>query len=105
MLGKKIINWVTTARIVTGLIVMGYCLTHFLNHAAGIISLEAMDLVRVYVSGFWRLPVIKPVVPSALIIHVVVSLFLFFRSRSFSGLLTGVNEYGIRLAKDPAWMN
>ena len=105
MLGKKIINWVTTARIVTGLIVMGYCLTHYLNHAAGIISLEAMDLVRVYVSGFWRLPVIKPVAPSALIIHVVVSLFLFFRSRSFSGLLTGANQYGITHAKDPAWMN
>ena len=60
----------TVARLVTGLLLMVYCLGHFFNHAMGLISIEAMDWARAYFMGFWRAPVLYWVIPAALIIHI-----------------------------------
>ncbi len=45
-------------RLATGLTLFFYVLTHNLNHALGLISLEAMDAGRIPFLAFWRfLPV------------------------------------------------
>jgi adenylate cyclase len=44
-------------RLVTGLIVALFVVGHFLNHALGVVSIEAMDRVRVMLAAWWRSPV------------------------------------------------
>ena len=43
-----------TLRLVTGLTIAAYVTGHFLNHALGIVSLEAMDLLRRVLAAWWR---------------------------------------------------
>jgi adenylate cyclase len=41
-------------RLVTGLAIAAYVAGHFLNHALGIVSVEAMDALRRVLSAWWR---------------------------------------------------
>src|SRR6185295_6512135 len=41
-------------RLVTGLVIAAYVTGHFLNHALGIVSVEAMDALRRVLSAWWR---------------------------------------------------
>jgi adenylate cyclase len=36
-------DWVQRLRLVTGLVLLAYLLTHFVNHALGLVSLAAME--------------------------------------------------------------
>ena len=44
-------RWV---RLITGLIIACYVVPHFLNHALGIASIDAMDRVREVLAAWWR---------------------------------------------------
>ena len=57
-------------RLISGLIVMFYSFGHLLNHALGIISLEAMEQFRILFSNVWRSPLLYWVVPAALLVHI-----------------------------------
>src|SRR5439155_20867130 len=41
-------------RLVSGLVLLTYLATHFINHAPGLISLEAMEAGRTWFIAFWR---------------------------------------------------
>ena len=41
-------------RLGTGLVLFGFALSHFLNHALGLVSLEVMEAAQAVRSGFWR---------------------------------------------------
>lgn len=41
-------------RLLTGLVIAAYVAGHFLNHALGIVSVEAMDALRRPLSAWWR---------------------------------------------------
>ena len=41
-------------RLGTGLVLFGFALSHFLNHALGLVSLPVMEAVQEVRSGFWR---------------------------------------------------
>jgi adenylate cyclase len=43
-------------RLVSGLILLTYLATHFINHALGLISLEAMEAGRAWFLALWRNP-------------------------------------------------
>lgn len=43
-----------TLRLATGLTIAAYVTGHFLNHALGIVSLEAMDALRRVLAAWWR---------------------------------------------------
>jgi adenylate cyclase len=42
------------ARTVTGLVLIAYLATHFLNHALGLVSLAAMEAGRPWFLLVWR---------------------------------------------------
>ena len=44
-------------RLFSGLVMLAYVTMHLLNHALGLISLEAMDAVLSYVIRIWGNPV------------------------------------------------
>lgn len=60
-------------RLYSGLFLFVFVLTHLLNHSLGLISLELMEQVRVYRSGFWRFLPISILLYLALLTHFILA--------------------------------
>jgi adenylate cyclase len=73
--------WLRQARIVSGLVLMAFALTHFLNHALGLVSMELMEAVRGAVV-FWHWPWGWPIVALAIAVHMTAALLALYRRRS-----------------------
>jgi adenylate cyclase len=70
-------------RLVTGLVLFGYVSTHLLNHALGLISLQAAEAGRLWFLAFWRsLPGTLVLYPS-LLTHVGLALWALYQRRHF----------------------
>ena len=69
-------------RLVSGLILFAYVLTHNLNHALGIISVEALEAGRGVFLAFWRLEPVEFALFLALLLHVGVALVALYRRQS-----------------------
>ncbi|MGH7187174.1 MAG: adenylate/guanylate cyclase domain-containing protein, partial [Pseudomonadota bacterium] len=75
-------NIIGQVRLATGLILFAYLLSHFLNHALGLISLDAMELGRRPFLGLWRNPIGTIALYGALLIHMGLALWSLYRRRS-----------------------
>jgi adenylate cyclase len=80
--------WIIRLRLTTGLILFGYLVMHFTNHALGLWSLEAMEAGRRWFLALWRYPPVSAVLYLALLTHI---------SLAFWSL------YGRRTLRMPAW--
>jgi len=69
-------------RVTCGLILLTYLTTHFLNHALGIVSLDAMERGRVWFLLLWRNPLATVALYSALITHGLLGLWALYRRRT-----------------------
>lgn len=69
-------------RLATGLILFSYVLTHNLNHALGLISLEAMDWGRIPFLAFWRFPPIEILFLLSLVAHFALGLRALYNRHS-----------------------
>src|SRR6188768_2793784 len=49
--------WIRPVRLGCGLLMLTYLLTHFSNHALGLISLQVMEAGRIWFLTLWRNPV------------------------------------------------
>ena len=65
-------------RLVTGLIVALFVVGHFTNHALGVVSIEAMDRVRVVLAAWWRSPVGSVLLYGSLVTHFVLALISLY---------------------------
>src|SRR6267143_3846176 len=74
--------WVRPLRLWCGLILFAYLLTHFSNHALGLISLRAMETGRVWFLALWRNPVGETLLFGALLVHWLLALWLLYRRRT-----------------------
>ena len=68
-------------RLTTGLILLTYVTTHLLNHALGLISLDAMAEGRAWFVGFWRFPLCTAALYVALLMHFLLALWAMYRRR------------------------
>jgi len=68
-------------RLTAGLILLTYLATHFINHALGLISLDAMEAGRVWFLAFWRNPIASILLYSALITHLSLAFYSLYRRR------------------------
>lgn len=66
-------------RLVTGLIVAAFVIGHFLNHALGVVSIEAMDRTRAMLAAWWRSPVGTVLLYGSLLTHFVLALISLYR--------------------------
>jgi adenylate cyclase len=66
-------------RLVTGLVIAAFVVGHFLNHALGVVSIEAMDRLRVMLAYWWRSPVGTVLLYGALLTHFVLALISLYR--------------------------
>ncbi|MBV9566768.1 MAG: (2Fe-2S)-binding protein, partial [Hyphomicrobiales bacterium] len=76
-------SWVQRLRLASGLVLFSYVLTHFLNHAVGLISLDAMIAV-----DHWRVAITRSVpgtlvLVAALVIHVALAIWRIAGIRSW----------------------
>lgn len=84
-------------RLVTGLVLVAYAATHLLNHAIGLISLDAMERGRGIFLAFWRAEPIEATLLLSLITHPLFALWSLWQRRSLrlrpheiAQLVTGV---------------
>lgn len=62
-------------RLAAGLVLFAFVLTHYLNHVAGIVSVEWMEAAQVWHRGFWRFPPVEAVLVAALLTHAGLALW------------------------------
>ena len=75
-------GWFRPLRLWCGLILFTYLLTHFSNHALGLISLDAMAWGRVWFLALWRNPIGTTALYGALLVHWLLGLWLIYRRRT-----------------------
>lgn len=73
---------IAITRLVTGLVLFFYVLTHSLNHALGLISLAAMEGGRVVFLAFWRFEPIEMALLLAILLHFLIGLRAIYRRKS-----------------------
>ncbi len=69
-------------RLVSGLVLFSFALTHFLNHALGHISVETMEAAQAWRRGFWRSLPGTWLLYGALGVHIVLALYKLVGRRS-----------------------
>jgi adenylate cyclase len=66
-------------RLWAALIIAAYVVMHLLNHAAGLVSLEAMEAVRRVMRAIWGNPVVNPILMTAFGVHFLLALTALYR--------------------------
>ena len=72
---------VRRTRLVTGLILLTYLSTHLLNHALGLISLDAMEWGRQWFLLLWRNPIGTAALYGALLTHLSLAIWALYQRR------------------------
>ncbi|HEX9262857.1 MAG TPA: adenylate/guanylate cyclase domain-containing protein [Candidatus Binatia bacterium] len=72
---------VRRTRLVTGLVLLTYLATHLLNHALGLISLDAMEGGRVWFLALWRNPAGTAALYTSLLTHFSLALWSLYQRR------------------------
>lgn len=70
-------------RFASGVVLMAFVLTHLLNHALLLISLEAAEAARLWFLILWRNPVGTVLLYGAIAVHFVLALVALYRRRTF----------------------
>jgi adenylate cyclase len=74
-------GWLRAARIYSGLLLMAFVVTHYLNHALGLHSTDLMEATRLLLV-FWHQPLVWPLLAVAILIHMAASLIALYRRRT-----------------------
>src|SRR4051812_26732394 len=69
-------------RLVTGLVLGAFLLTHFSNHALGLVSVEAMEAGRAWFNRLWRNPVSTVILYGSVLVHFLLALLALYRRRT-----------------------
>ena len=72
---------VRRVRLISGLILFAYVLTHFVNHGLGIVSIAAMEAMLSVVYPIWSYPPVTFVLYGALVIHMTLALYALWQRR------------------------
>ncbi|MBM3572064.1 MAG: adenylate/guanylate cyclase domain-containing protein [Alphaproteobacteria bacterium] len=73
-------------RLISGLTLLAYVVSHFLNHSLGLISLNAMEWGRAWFIGFWRTWPASTALYAAIVIHIALALWSLYRRRRLLGM-------------------
>ncbi|MEO8134054.1 MAG: adenylate/guanylate cyclase domain-containing protein [Betaproteobacteria bacterium] len=69
-------------RLIAGLIMFSYLISHFTNHMVGLISLDAMEAVLQVLYGFWSFPVVSWALYGAFAVHFGLALWALWQRRT-----------------------
>jgi len=68
-------DWPQKIRLASGLVLFAFALTHFLNHAAGIFSIDALESIQTVRRAIWRSWPGSALLYAALVLHVALALW------------------------------
>jgi adenylate cyclase len=74
---------VRQVRLACGLVLFAYLVSHFLNHALGNISVEALAAGVHYHTMFWQFPPVAIVFYTAVLIHTCLGIWALYQRRQF----------------------
>jgi len=74
---------VRQVRLVCGIILFSYVVSHFLNHALGNISVDAMEIGVYYHTAFWRFLPVAIVFYAAALTHMGLGVYSLYQRRQF----------------------
>ena len=86
------------ARLWSGVVLFLFVTSHFLNHALGLISLEAMETGLVVFAAVWRNPVGTILLYGSLIAHVLTTLLRLYTRRTLRMHVWEYLQLGLALA-------
>jgi adenylate cyclase len=66
-------------RLFTGLVLLTYLATHFINHALGLISLDAMEAGRAWFLALWRNPLATAALYGSLTVHLSLAFYALYK--------------------------
>lgn len=69
-------------RLISGLILLVYVVTHFIDHSLGIVSIAAMEGMLSVVYPIWSYPPVTLLLYGALILHMALALFALWQRRT-----------------------
>jgi len=70
-------------RLVCGLVLFAYVTSHFLNHALGNISVEAMEIGVAYHTAFWQFLPVAVAFYTAVLLHTSLGIWALYQRREF----------------------
>lgn len=91
-------SWSRDIRLVSGLILLVFVTTHFLNHAIGIFGLDAMERVQDWRYNVWHSRFGTILLYGALVIHPVFALLRVVQRRTFKMPLREMLQIALGLA-------
>jgi adenylate cyclase len=91
-------------RLLTGLILFAYVTTHFINHALGLVSLDAMEAGRYWFLGFWRSSVGTVLLYGALLVHIGLAFLALYERRTLRMPLWEAAQLALGLCIPPLLM-
>src|SRR4051794_2321850 len=74
---------VRQVRMVCGVVLFSYLLSHFLNHALGNISLDALAIGVYYHTSFWQFPPVAVAFYAAIAAHAGLGIWALYEGRQF----------------------
>jgi len=75
---------VRQVRLVCGMVLFGYLVSHFLNHALGNISMDALAVGVHYHTLFWQFLPVAIALYTAMLLHGGLGLWALYQRRQFS---------------------
>lgn len=72
-------GWIQPLRLGTGLVMVTYLTTHFLNHALGLVSLAAMETGRGWFLFLWRNSLLTVLLYGSLITHIFLAFWSLYQ--------------------------
>ena len=91
-------------RLLTGLILFAYVTTHFINHALGLVSLDAMEAGRHWFFGFWRSSVGTVLLYGSLLVHIGLAFRALYERRTLRMPLWEAAQLALGLCVPPLLM-
>lgn len=85
-------------RLVSGMILFAYVLSHLLNHSLGNISLEAMTEGIRWHTAFWQFPPVSIAFYSAGLVHTALGLWALYERRQFRWKTTELLQLALGLS-------
>src|SRR3979411_2768572 len=74
---------VRQVRLVCGLVLFAYLVSHFLNHALGNISMDALAAGLTYPTSFWQFPPVAVAFYTAALVHAGLGIWALYERRQF----------------------
>ncbi|MCG8692519.1 MAG: adenylate/guanylate cyclase domain-containing protein, partial [Minwuiales bacterium] len=82
-------NLLNRMRLVSGLVLFAFLAMHLINHALGLISLDAMEAGRTVFLTVWRNPIGTVALLGGIVVHVALVMHALYRRRTLRGIGAG----------------